>query len=307
MDGQHKTTLHAAVREYLLEGRARQFTAPTIDHYRRCLRAFMRWAAELDAVTLDALTLDAVTPSLLRAYLVHLQERGLASHTQHSHARCLRAFLNFCVRDGLLTESPFAKVKMPRVAKLDKPALSNAHVRLLVRACDKPRDKALLLLALDTGVRVSELCALNVGDVDLDTLSVTIRQGKGRKDRTCFIGARTARAVSRYLGERVTLDAGAPLFLSEAQHNVDGRLSRWGVRTILQEIGKAAGVAGVHPHKLRRTFAVTCLRGGMDVYTLARLMGHNDIATLRHYVASIGDELQKAHGNVSPVDRMLKR
>ena len=64
---------------------------------------------------------------------------------------------------------------------------------------------------------------------------------------------------------------------------------------------------GVHPHKLRRTFAVTCLRGGMDVYTLARLMGHSDIATLRHYVASIGDELQAAHGKVSPVDRMLKR
>ena len=75
----------------------------------------------------------------------------------------------------------------------------------------------------------------------------------------------------------------------------------------MQELGKAAGVAGVHPHKLRRTFAVTCLRGGMDVYTLARLMGHSDISTLRAYVAGIGDALQQAHGNVSPVDRMLKK
>jgi integrase/recombinase XerD len=71
--------------------------------------------------------------------------------------------------------------------------------------------------------------------------------------------------------------------------------------------GKAAGVAGVHPHRLRRTFAVTCLRAGMDVFSLARLMGHTNIATLRHYVASIGDELQQAHGNASPVDRLLKR
>lgn len=302
MKGQHKTTLQFAVREYLLEGRARQFTAPTIDHYRRCLKAFTRWAAEH-----DALTLEDVTSSLLRAYLVYLQERGLASNTQHTHARTLRAFLNFCKREGLIAESPFAKVKMPKAAKVDKPALSPADVQKLVRACDKARDLALVLVALDTGARVSELCNLNVGDVDLNTLAVAIRQGKGRKDRTCFIGARTARAISRYLGERVDLAGDAPLLLSEALHNVDGRLSRWGVRSILQELGKAAGVPGVHPHKLRRTFAVTCLRAGMDVYTLARLMGHSDIATLRAYVGSIGDELQAAHGNVSPVARLLKR
>jgi site-specific recombinase XerD len=234
--GQHKTTLQFAVREYLLEGRARQFTASTIDHYRSCLSAFTRWAADQDAVTLDA-----VTPSLLRAYLVHLQERGLASNTQHTHARALRAFLNFCQREGLLAESPFAKVKMPRAAKVDKPALTAGDVRKLVRACDKSRDLALLLLALDTGARVSELCNLNVGDVDLDTLTVTIRQGKGRKDRTCYIGARTARAVSRYLGERTDTAAGAPLLLSESVSNVDGRLSRWGVRSILQELGQGGG------------------------------------------------------------------
>jgi site-specific recombinase XerD len=302
MTERHNTTLHAAVREYLLEGRARQFTAPTIDHYRRCLSAFTRWAAEHDAVPLGD-----VTPSLLRAYLVHLQERGLASNTQHTHARVLRAFLNFCTREGLIPESPFAKVKMPKAAKLDKPALAPGDVQRLVRACDKPRDLALLLVMLDTGARVSELCNLNVGDVDLDTLAVTIRQGKGRKDRAAYIGARTARAVSRYLGERSDTAAGAPLLLSEAPHNVDGRLSRSGVRRILEQLGKAAGVHGVHPHKLRRTFAVTCLRAGMDVYTLARLMGHSDIGTLRAYVASIGDALQQAHGNVSPVDRMLKR
>ena len=277
MNKHHKTTLSAAVREFLLEGRARQFTASTIDHYRRCLSAFTHWAGDQDAVTVDA-----VTPSLLRVYLVYLQERGLASHTQHAHARCLRAFLNFCKREGLIPESPFAKVKMPRLAKLDKPALTPADVQRLVRACDKPRDLALLLTALDTGARVSELCNLNVGDVDLDTLAVTIRQGKGRKDRMVYIGARTARAVSRYLGERIDPLDGAPLLLSEAAHNLDGRLSRWGVRTILERLGKVAGVKGVHPHKLRRTFAVTCLRGGMDVYTLARLMGHSDIATLRH-------------------------
>lgn len=302
MSDSHKPTLISALREFLLEGRARQFTAPTLAHYRGRVGAFVRWAGEHNAVALAD-----VTPSLLRAYLVHLQERKLASNTQHTHARALRAFFNFCRREELLTESPFAKVKMPRADKVDKPALAAADVRRLVRACDTPRDLALLLTALDTGARASELCALNVGDMDLDLLTVIIRQGKGRKDRTVYIGARTAAAVSRYLGERDDLATGAPLFLSETQSNMDGRLTRFGLRGIVLRLGKAAGVPGVHPHRLRRTFAVTCLRAGMDVYTLARLMGHSDIATLRDYVASIGDELQRAHGNASPVDRMLKR
>jgi integrase/recombinase XerD len=196
---------------------------------------------------------------------------------------------------------------MPKAAKVEKKALAADQVRRLVRACDRPRDLALLLTALDTGARASEICALDAGDVNLDTLTVTIRQGKGRKDRTVFVGARTARAVSRYLGSRTDVAATAPLFLSESFANLDGRLTRFGLLRILQRLGEAAGIAGVHPHALRRTFAVTCLRGGMDLYTLARLMGHSDIATLRDYVASIGDDLQRAHSNVSPVDRLLKR
>lgn len=301
---QHWPTLNFALREFLLEGQARQFTAPTIEHYRGRLGAFVRWAEQQ-----DAFTLRDVTPSLLRAYLVYLQARGLASNTQHTHARALRAFLNFCRREGLIDESPFAKVKMPRADKVTKPALSSAEVRRLVAACSNPRDLALLLVALDTGARASELCALNIGDVNFDTLTVDIRHGKGRKDRTTFIGPRTARALSRYIGKLapVATVEGAALFQSETQRNAGGRLTRSGIHQIVTRLGKAAGVPGVHPHRLRRTFAVTCLRGGMDLYTLARLMGHAGIDALRPYVDSIGDDLQRAHRQAAPVDKLLRR
>lgn len=304
MNQHYWPSLNSALREFLLEGQARQFTRATLDHYRGRLGGFVRWA-EAEGCP----HIGAVTPSLLRAYLVHLQSRGLASNTQHTHARALRAFLNFCKREGMIDANPFDKVKMPKAARVDKPALTPAEVRRLAAASSKPRDLALLLVALDTGARASELCALNVGDLDLDALTVTIHQGKGRKDRTVYIGARTARAVGRYLRAREPVGAGADaaLFISETTTNAGGRLSRWGVRGIVQALGKAAGVAGVHPHRLRRTFAVTCLRAGMDVYTLARLMGHAGIDTLREYVASIGDELQQSHRQAAPVDRLLKK
>jgi site-specific recombinase XerD len=296
-------SLDKALHEFLLDGRARQFTAPTLDHYRSRLGSFVQWAAAQD----DApATVADVTPRLLRSYLVSLQERNLASNTQHTHARAVRAFLNFCKREGWLKQSPFDAVKMPRADKVEKLAFSDEDVRRLLRACDTARERALLLVLMDTGIRATELCNLDVADVDLDTQAVTVRLGKGRKDRTTYLGARAARAVSRYLAERTDATPSTPLFVSESNRNVDGRLTRSGLRRILDTIGKRAGVADVHPHRFRRTFATWSLRGGMSVYALARLMGHSDIATLRRYLALVEADLQRAHEQVGPVDKMLK-
>jgi integrase/recombinase XerD len=290
-----------ALREFLLDGKARQFTAPTIDHYRGRIGAFARWAAEQDPAPAGV---AAVTPSHLRAYLVHLQERGLASNTQHTHARALRAFFNFCQREGWLAESPFAKVKMPKADQVDKPAFDETDVRRLLRACENAREKALVLTLLDTGARASELCALNVGDVDLDKQAVSIRQGKGRKDRTSYLGANATRQVSRYLMERGDVRPDAPLFPSESSRNLDGRLTRSGLRRVLMRIGDRAGVANVHPHRFRRTFATWSLRAGMNIYALARLMGHADTETLRRYLAIIEADLQRAHHDAAPGDKV---
>lgn len=296
-------SLESALQDFLLDGKARQFTTPTLAHYRGRLGSFVRWAAEQDD---PPATVAGITPALLRAYLVYLQDRNLASNTQHTHARALRAFLNFCKREGWIKKSPFETVKMPKPDKVDKPAFSDEDVRRIAHACDTAREKALVLLLLDTGVRASELCSLNVGDVDLDTLAVTVRLGKGRKDRTTYIGARSARALGRYLGERIDTTPGAPLFPSESNRNVDGRLTRSGLRRVLMAIGARAGLADVHPHRFRRTFAIYSLRGGMSIYVLARLMGHSDITTLRRYLAIVDTDMQRAHEQAGPVDRLLK-
>lgn len=296
-------TLEKAVSEFLLDGKARQFTAPTLEHYRGRLGAFVRWAAAQDDTPL---TVADLTPALLRAYLVHLQERNLASNTQHTHARALRAFCNFCKREGWAGVSPFDTVKMPKPDRVQKTAFTENEVRALLRACDTARERALVLVLLDTGLRATELCTLNMGDVDLDALTVTVRLGKGRKDRTTYLGARAARAVSRYLAERTDATPDAPLFPSESNRNLDGRLTRSGLRRVLNIIGKRAGVPDVHPHKFRRTFATWSLRGGMSVYALARLMGHADIHVLKQYLALVDADLQRAHEQAGPVDKVLK-
>ena len=287
-----------AIGEFLLDGRARQFTIRTIDHYRARLGTFARWAAQQEPSTVNV---NDVTPTCLRSYLVYRQERGLASNTRHTEARALRAFLNFCTREGWLEESPFAKVKMPKADAVQKTALTPAEVKKLIAACETVRARALLLTMLDTGMRAQEVCNLNVGDYDRDRLVLVIRLGKGRKDRNAFITARTARQLGRYLGERNNPNIDEPLFASESQRNYEGRLSRSGLRRILKVIGEDAGVKNCAPHEIRRTFATMALRNGMSMHVLAALLGHADLTMLKRYVAMLQDDLQRDHDKFSPV------
>ena len=92
-----------------------------------------------------------------------------------------------------------------------------------------------------------------------------------------------------------------------ASRNTGERLTANGLRQIVTRIGERAGVAHCHPHTFRRTFALWSLRGGMDVHTLAALMGHADIHVLKQYLALTGSDLQRAHKEAGPVDRMFRR
>lgn len=197
--------------------------------------------------------------------------------------------------------SPMKSVAMPRKPKQVKDALSERQVRALLGAATSARDKAILLLLLDTGLRASELVALSGGDVDLDSGSIHVRLGKGAKDRKVYMGSKATRAVLRYVAELSSAQRSTqgPLFLSGKRK---GRLTRSGLYRLLVRLGERAGVDGCSPHALRRTFAVSCIRAGMNIYVLARLMGHEDIDVLKQYLPLAETDLRQAHAAASPAD-----
>jgi integrase/recombinase XerD len=160
------------------------------------------------------------------------------------------------------------------------------------------RDRAILLCLLDTGCRASEFVALDVGDVNMSTGAVIIRKGKGGKFRTAFMGASTRREVLRYLRHRA--DAGGPLWVTMA----GARLTYAGLRQVVRPRAVAAGVLVPSLHSFRQAFALACLRGGMDVYSLQKLMGHADLSVLRRYLAQTEADLQAAHQRAGPVDNL---
>lgn len=297
MIGTESTPLTTALELFQLENRARRYSPSTIDFYQRRLLPFIAWCEGRDAVRLQD-----VTPALLRTYLVALQARDLAAHTVHGYARALRTWFFFCVNEELIDKSPMAKVAMPRLPKKILPALEVADAQRLLAACETERDKAAVLFLLDTGVRASEFVHLNGADVDLALGTVRVRQGKGGKDRTTYMGVHARKQLARYY-----LDAGKPAPNGPIWRSLKTgeRLTTSGLRRLLLRLKEATGIPHCAPHTFRRTFALWSLRSGMSIYHLQRLMGHEDIDVLRQYLDLVEHDAAGAHERFGAVDNIL--
>lgn len=289
------TPLDTALATFIVAKQAARCTDRTIQHYRWTLSRFLAWLRD-QRIT----SATEITPHVWRAYLVALQAAKLRASSVRDAARIVKTWLRFLFADGLLPADLSPRLALPKADSVLLPAFTADEVRKLLAHVRNLRDEALILCLLDTGCRVSECCALNVGDVELATGAVLIRQGKGRKDRITYIGAKAKRALLKYLHTR-TIHNPDPLFTT-----ADGdRLTVDGLQSMLARLGVRAGVPHCHPHTFRRTFALWSLRAGMNVYALQRLMGHTDLTVLRRYLALVEDDLRAAHQQHGAVDANL--
>ncbi len=291
------SSLALAYNAFLLDGEARRLAPKTLHYYKQQLQPFLAYAEGSGATSPETLTANHI-----RTYLVSLQRRGLNDNSQHAAARAIRALCYFMVNEDLLAASPMRKVKMPALDKRILPAFTTEDVRMLLDACLTARDTAIVLCLLDSGCRASEFLALNAGDIDLKTGAVTVRQGKGRKDRVAFLGAKARKALLKYLMARGSTKPSDPLWPA---HDDGERLTSSGLQQVLKRLGRRAQVKHAHPHTFRRTCALWSLRAGMNIYALQQIMGHADLAILRRYLALVEQDLEDAHRKYGAVDNML--
>lgn len=288
-------SLEETVNVFLTDRKAKHCTPRTLEHYETRLGGFLRFLAEKGITTLSQITAHHI-----RLYYIHLQDKGLSSHTVHTCARAIRAFLNFCVAEEFIDYSPMQRVALPKREKKIPDYLNAEEVTALFDACETVRDLTVIMMLIDTGLRATELCNLNAGSIDQVTGMIHVDQGKGRKDRIVFLGNRSRKQLLRYYRHEGKPGDDEPLFVSE---KTGKRLTRSGLRQLVKRAGDRAGLK-VSPHKLRRTFATWAWRSGIDLHALRDLMGHSDLSTLPAYLGIDVDDLQRAHGQHGPIDKL---
>jgi site-specific recombinase XerD len=298
--------LQATLDAFLLSRQAMRCTPKTLTHYTYTVGGFVE-RLQGQGVR-DP---QSITPHHVRAYLVSLQRRGLKDTTQHAHARGIKTWLRWLVEEGDLDDNPMRRVAMPRLEARIPAPFSPDNVRALLAACDRQtpigaRNYAICLTLLDSGLRAAELVSLRIGDVDMRS-GLCVVMGKGAKMRQVRVGAKARGAVVRMLGYRQDAANGAALWMGYTGQGTETgtALSIHGLQTLLHRLGKQAGVMPCAPHRFRRTFALWCLRDGMDLHSLRMLMGHSSLAVLQRYLALAGEDIERAHIAHSPVDNLL--
>ncbi len=270
------------------------YSANTLAAYRNDLTQFGQYLGE----TMPAAhTWTGINKQTIVRYILHLKEREYSSATVARKVAAIKSFFHYLMSEGAIPDDPTLTLDSPKVRKRLPKTLTREEVeRLLLEPAkeDSPkafRDTALLEMLNATGMRVSELVALKVGDVDLDRGTVRV-YGKGTKERLIPIHSRAVEALKAYLQTGRTYflrgrgDEQKALFLNPR----GTQLTRQGLWLIIKKYVEQAGIkAEVTPHTLRHSFAIHLLEGGADLRNVQELLGHSNISTTQIYTQLSGE------------------
>lgn len=285
--------------EYLeIEQNRSQKTIQNYDHY---LTRLLDFAGDMQVADIDL--------EMIRKWRLWLNRLGsdrgdeLSKNTQNYHLIALRNFLKYMNRLGVpcLSSDKIELAKSPRkqVTFLNEDEVTRLLTAPKGDSLDALRDKAILELLFSSGLRVSELVSLNIGDINLKRREFMVR-GKGQKDRPIFISPDAAEAIERYLAART--DNSPPLFIrigGTKTVDTSGDFLRLTVRSVQRMVARYALKAGitkhVSPHTLRHSFATNLLMNGADLRSVQAMLGHSNISTTQIYTHVTDPHLKQVH------------
>lgn len=289
----------------------------TINWYSDSLERFHWWCHEFKQPT----HLDGLDALVLRQFFVYVQNalpRWGSNHPQASlpasagyvdrFYRALRRFFNWCVEQEYLDESPLVKVRRVHVPDEQPDPFSQDEIERITQVLRAQsgelgrRNRAIVAVLLDTGLRRQELASLTTDDVNLHTGEIFVRRGKGRKRRMVQLGRSARKALRHYWVQDRSHAEGFSyaLFLARSGEALTGD----GLRLMLARVGHKAQVGPVNPHRFRHTMAVEALRAGMPEIQLMMILGHTSLEMTRRYVKLAGQDLERAASQHSPLDRL---
>jgi integrase/recombinase XerD len=308
--------LSEVVNQFLIDCEIRGLTNETISFYRKKLGVFMHKLDEVCHIS----ELESVKIAHLRQFVQLLmntksgennprtptQDKLLSPFTVRGYVRAIKVFFSWCVMEELLETNPSARLVQPKAPDYLIPTFTVEHIETMLATCntktaDGFRDYVLLLVLLDTGMRISELCGLRLDDVHDRYVKVF---GKGRKEREIGLHPEVGKLLWRYVNKyRPIVPDETALFLGRTGEP----LRVGGVKSLLQRVKKASGIEGVRvsAHTFRHTFAKFYLQRGGEVFKLSREMGHSTVQVTEIYLKDYrSSEARKEHITYSPIGEL---
>ena len=315
--------------EFMLYCRSTQLREKTMLSYEQTLRLFEKWCKEEQGIS----SVDKVNENVIRRYIFDLQERGkytfyandkqkainyperrrdfrkpVSTITINNYIRNLRVFFNYLERNYIIRKNPMKRIRQLRTNRQPKVYLTDDELRRLLAKFDRSyfsehRDYMMILLMLDSGMRLGECSTLLVSDLELSRKRINLRaeETKGRKERTVFFSPKTEKALRSWLQYKdryvesdyvfPVKEHGGPIGVGNFESNFRKYIERAGLNE------------DYSPHCLRNNFAKRCLMNGMDIYTLSKILGHSSVTvTEQAYLDINDDDMSKRYQNFSPLN-----
>ena len=304
-NGHHDKSLGGLIDLYLLRCQVEGKSPNTIHAYAETLRRFLRFARQ-EGLPEDVTRIESAH---LYAYLGRFTP--LSAETRHRYFREVRCFFNWLVAAGHLKESPFRSLRNVRLPQRIVQPFSPEDVARLLACCEPAsavgaRDRAILLVLLDSGVRCSELVQAALDDLDLGAGRLNVLHAKGNKQRVVPFASQCRKALQHYLRSRG--GESGPLFVAAGRHRTlrpGVALQPNGLKQLLRRLGRQAGLSKVHAHRFRHTIATWAIEQDARELDVQHLLGHPSPDMVRRYASTYNSEqAARRHVAFSPAERL---
>lgn len=305
--------IRSTITHFIADCEIRGLSGETTSWYQKRLGLFASKLEEFSGIT----RLEDIKIAHLRQFVQQLmtthaganhphmptQDKLLSPYTVRGYVRTLKVFFSWCYQEELIEANPSARLVQPKAPDYLIPTFTVEHIEMMLATCDTKmpegfRDYVILLVLLDTGMRVSELCGLCLGDVHDRYVKVT---GKGRKEREIGLHPHVGRLLWRYTNKfRPVVPGIDAVFLGRG----GSPLHVEGVASLLRRVKKASGIEGVRvsAHTFRHTFAKFYLKRGGELFNLSREMGHSTVQVTEIYLKDYRSaEARREHQSYSPI------